>query len=54
MIEEEWLDSDDPTLMLELFRQGNAPLMSVRKRRLFACACCRRIAIYSMGRDCVG
>jgi hypothetical protein len=43
MTEEEWLACTNPTPMLELFRRGDAARMSVRKRRLFACACCRRI-----------
>jgi hypothetical protein len=37
--EREWLDSDDPQVMLHVL-QGNA---TSRKLRLFACACVRRI-----------
>ena len=39
MSEQEWLDSTDPTPMLDFLR-GKA---SGRKLRLFACACCRRV-----------
>ena len=39
MTEDEWLASDQPARMLRFLR-GRA---SDRQRRLFACACCRRI-----------
>ena len=44
MTEQEWLACTDPTLMLEHFKCGNAASMTVRKRRLFMCQCCRRIS----------
>lgn len=39
MTEEEWLTSADPDALLDFLGKGP----SERKRRLFACACCRRI-----------
>ena len=39
MTEAEWVEATDPTPMLEFLR-GKA---SDRKRRLFACSCCRRL-----------
>jgi hypothetical protein len=37
--ESEWLASDDPDAMLEFLEDW----LSERKKRLFACACCRRV-----------
>jgi hypothetical protein len=39
MTEQEWLESVDPTTMLEFLRDK----ASDRKLRLFACACCRQV-----------
>jgi hypothetical protein len=39
MTEAEWLACDKPELMLKHLRSG----VSDRKRRLFACACCRKV-----------
>jgi hypothetical protein len=39
MTEQEWLAGTDPEPMLNYFR----PLWSERRRRLFACACCREV-----------
>src|SRR5207237_4009377 len=38
MTEDQWQVSSDPVSMLEVVKVG----ASVRKLRLFACACCRR------------
>jgi hypothetical protein len=47
MNELDWLQSQDPAAMLRLVSRpssaGAAPLMSERKFRLLACACCREI-----------
>ena len=43
MTESEWLSATDPTPLLEHIRRGSSAWMSARKRRLFVCACCRRI-----------
>jgi hypothetical protein len=42
LIEKEWLNCTDSTLMLE-FLEGKA---SDRKMRLFACGCCRELAVW--------
>jgi hypothetical protein len=42
MNEREWLECVEPEAMLEFEKQR--PSGSVRKQRLFACACCRQVA----------
>src|ERR1700736_3648164 len=53
MTEQEWLESDEPGRMLDYLRGKT----SVRKLRLFACACCRLQADYiaevRVGRLCL-
>ena len=49
MTEQEWLSSSDPSAMIRMLRTGDerfntAPfVVSPRKLRLFACACCRTV-----------
>jgi hypothetical protein len=51
MTEADWLASDDPARMLRLYisdempwpQGAPAPIVSPRKLRLFACACCRAV-----------
>ncbi len=46
MTEQEWITSADPVAMLEIVNhdgRASGPRYSDRKKRLFACACCRQV-----------